>query len=278
MKVIGNYIEFVRPLLQPSCGFILVNRNGTQFGKLTDLLSKLVYYAVGKYIHPTRYRQIVETESSAILDLDEQQWISEDQEHSSKLTRTQYQKRRSQDIAVKGQSCLKKLRGAEGKHVEKSLQMILGEDTNPSSHLIRATDKETSIHIDEIPRANCKSDQKSSGSVKIRRLLVFTPEEDDYIKSCIEKYGNLWTVILKDTELRFSPGKTTDALIKRARSEAFREKSGHTRESRLAETDNLCSQLGLIEYLKISISTFDNFFIHLPNDFLQSDNIHCSTA
>ena len=79
MKVIGNYIDFVRPLLQPACGFILVNRNGTQFGKLTDLLSKLVYDAIGKYIHPTRYRQIVETESSAILDLDEQQWVSEDQ-------------------------------------------------------------------------------------------------------------------------------------------------------------------------------------------------------
>ena len=33
MKVIGNYIEFVRPLLQPNCGFILVHRNGTQVGK-----------------------------------------------------------------------------------------------------------------------------------------------------------------------------------------------------------------------------------------------------
>ena len=76
MKVIGKYVDFVRPLLQPTCGFILVNRKGTQFGKLTDLLSKHVYGAIGKYIHPTRYRQIVETESSAILDLDEQQWVS----------------------------------------------------------------------------------------------------------------------------------------------------------------------------------------------------------
>ena len=36
MKVIGKYVEFVQPLLQPTCGFILVDRNGTQFGKLTD--------------------------------------------------------------------------------------------------------------------------------------------------------------------------------------------------------------------------------------------------
>ena len=74
MKVIGNYIEFVQPVLQPSCGFILLNINGTQFGKLTDLLCKLVHDAIGKYIHQTRYCRIVETESSAILDLDEQHW------------------------------------------------------------------------------------------------------------------------------------------------------------------------------------------------------------
>ena len=126
IKVIGNYVEFVRPLLQPTCGFILVNRNGIQFGKLTELLRKLVYDAIGKYIH-THYRQIVETGSSAILDLDEQQWVSEDQKHSSKVAKTQYQKKRSTDIAVKRQSCLKKLLSAEGERVEKSLQMILAE-------------------------------------------------------------------------------------------------------------------------------------------------------
>ena len=98
---------------------------------------------------------------------------------------------------------MKKLYGAESEHVEKSLQMILSEDTNPSSHLIGATDKETSMHVDEIPRANYKADQKSSDSVKIRKPLVFTREEDEYIKRGIEKYGNLWTVMLKDPELRF---------------------------------------------------------------------------
>ena len=57
----------------------------------------------------------------------------------------------------------KKLRGAEGEHIEKSLQMILGENTNPSSHLIGATDeKETSSHVDEIPRASCKPIKKAA--------------------------------------------------------------------------------------------------------------------
>ena len=139
----------MRPLLQPTCGFILFNRNGTQFGKLTDLLSKLVYDAIGEYIHPTCYRQIAETESSAILDLDEQQWVSMDQKHISKVAKTHYQKKCSRDIAVKGQSCLKKLPSAKVENIEKSLQSILGKDINPSSHLIGATDKETSIHVDK---------------------------------------------------------------------------------------------------------------------------------
>ena len=90
--------------------------------------------------------------------------------------------------------------------------------------MIGATDKETSLHIDEILRANCKADQKSSDSVKIHRQLVFTPEEDEYTnRGYIEKYENLWTVMLKDPELKFSPGRTTDALIKRARSKAFKK-------------------------------------------------------
>ncbi len=45
--------------------------NGTQFQKLTDLLSVLVSEAIGKYINPTRYGQIIE-----------QQFVSEDQESS----------------------------------------------------------------------------------------------------------------------------------------------------------------------------------------------------
>ena len=86
-----------------------------------------------------------------------------------------------------------------------------------------------------------------------------------YIKRGIEKYGNLWTVMLKDPELRFSLGRTTDALIKRATSKAFREKVGHSWESRHAEEDHSCIELGLIQYSELSISTFDNLFIHFTS-------------
>ena len=61
----------------PTCDFLLVNRNGAQFSKLTEALGRLVFDAIGKYINPTRYRQIIETESSNCLDNEEQEWMSE---------------------------------------------------------------------------------------------------------------------------------------------------------------------------------------------------------
>ena len=57
----------------PTCDFLLVNRNGTQFSKLTEALGKLVFDAIGKNINPTRYRQIIETEGSNCLDNEEQE-------------------------------------------------------------------------------------------------------------------------------------------------------------------------------------------------------------
>ena len=63
MQVLNGYISYVRPLLKPQCHFVLVIRNGGQHGKFGEIMSKLVFDAIGKYIHPTRYRQIVETQS-----------------------------------------------------------------------------------------------------------------------------------------------------------------------------------------------------------------------
>ena len=96
LGIVDDYIPSdVRPLLHPQCDYLLLNRNGMQFQKLTDLLSVLVFQAIGKYIHPTRYRQIIETESVGKLDLEEQRFVPEDQKHSSNIARVHYQKLRS---------------------------------------------------------------------------------------------------------------------------------------------------------------------------------------
>ena len=88
------------------------------------MMSQLVFEAIGKYINPTRYRQIIETESVQNLSPDEQKWVTEDQKHSSNVARTHYQKKRSRDIALKGQCCMSKLRGKAGEVLDKSLEEI----------------------------------------------------------------------------------------------------------------------------------------------------------
>ena len=87
MQVLDGYISYVRPLPKPQCDFVLVNRNGGQHGKLGEIMSKLVSDAIGKYIHHTRYRQIVETESLNQLTSEEQRILSEDRKHSSAVAK-----------------------------------------------------------------------------------------------------------------------------------------------------------------------------------------------
>jgi len=118
MQVLDGYINHIRPLLRPTCNFVLVIRNGGQHNKLGELMSKLVFYATGKYIHPTRYREIVETASSRQLSSRAQSTISEDQKHSSVVARVHYQKQRSREAASKAHEHLERLHGKKGSEIE----------------------------------------------------------------------------------------------------------------------------------------------------------------
>ena len=117
IDMLEKYITYIRPLLTPTCEYMLVNRNGKQFQKLTDLLSVFVFKAIGKYIHPTRYRQIIETQSCEELLPNEPKWISEDQKHSSNIAHVHYQKKRSREKNMGGRWCMQKLL-QESKNVE----------------------------------------------------------------------------------------------------------------------------------------------------------------
>ena len=72
-----DYITLVRPLLKLQCDFVLVTKSGTQ--QIGQRMSKLVFNAIGKYIHPTRYRQIVEPQSLDALNDKEHRVLCEDQ-------------------------------------------------------------------------------------------------------------------------------------------------------------------------------------------------------
>ena len=98
-----NYINFERPRLNPCCDYVLICLNGKRISKLSNIFGRLVFLAIGKYINPTRYRQINETESA------EQTCLSEDQKHTSNVAKIHYQKLRSENIAMNAKLWLEKL-------------------------------------------------------------------------------------------------------------------------------------------------------------------------
>ena len=212
MQVLDGYISYVRPLLKPQCDFVLVNRNGGQHGKLGEIISKLVFDAIGKYIHPTRYRQIVETQSLNQLTSEEQRVLSEDQKHSSAVAKVHYQKQRSREVALKGHECLQKLQGAKGSEVDEDVHARLGDSTSNAGPSVETVQNgNSSPKKDALPKRILRSQRN------IRHVLKFTTEENDFLKKGITKHGfGQWTAILRDLDFKFQDGRTADSLKKRA--------------------------------------------------------------
>ena len=183
MQLLNGYILYAKPLLKPQCDFVLVNRNGGQHGKLGEIMSKLVFDAIGKYIHPTRYRQIVETESLNQLTSEEQRILSEDQNYSSGVAKIHYQKRRSREVAVKAQVCLQKLQGSKGSEVDEDVQARFGGSTcSPALLLQTACLEKASLSSPRkvvIPTGNPRTQRKH------HRAMKFTSDEDDFLKQGI---------------------------------------------------------------------------------------------
>ena len=214
MQELDGYINFVRPLLKPQCDFVLVTRNGGQHSKLGDVMSKLVFDAIGKYVHPTRYRQIVETQSLRVLTSEEQRILSEDQKHSSAVAKVHYQKQRSREVAVKAQECLQKLQGAKGSEVDHEVETRFNSSTSSFSAPVQTTESNTPSPEEDSPPTKHLRAQRN-----YRRVLKFTVDEDDFLKEGISRHGfGQWTAILRDPDFTFQEGRTADSLKKRAHS------------------------------------------------------------
>ena len=218
MQFIDAYSKHVRPLLNPKCNFLLVNRNGSQCTRIHNAMGMMVYEAIGKYIHPTRYRQIIETESADNLTTEERDMISQDQKHTSNVARIHYQKKRSRTVAEKGNECIKKLRGDDGMQMDNSLHDFL---TNASPE---SSDNVTCNEIVKIqPISSCNSIDNGN-VVKDKRLLVFSALEDAQLVEGIKEHGyGKWSLMLKDKHLKFASGRTTNALLRRARTSKFQQ-------------------------------------------------------
>ena len=172
LQVLDGYIDHIRPQLKPNCDYVLVTRKGGQHNKLGELMSKLVFDATGKYIHPTRYRQIVETASSRHLNSSAQGAISEDQKHSSIVARVHYQKQRSREVAAKAYKFLEKLHGEKGSELEMDVRARLSDGSSCSPEQEDKSDGSSSSADTEILTTEETSEEQKvelAGFPKLKR-------------------------------------------------------------------------------------------------------------
>ena len=226
MQVLDGYINHVRPLLKPNCDYVLVTRNGGQHNKLGELMSKLVFDATGKYVHPTRYRQIVETASCKQLSSSAQSTISEDQKHSSVVARVHYQKQRSREVASKAHKCLEELHGDRGTELETEVRSRLSDKStsspdqnadNSDTDEVEMSTETQPERLEGVPRLRREVAFRQTEIVARRKNLMFTPEEDKYLKAGLKRHGfGHWEAILRDPEFHFQKGRTANSLLNRA--------------------------------------------------------------
>jgi hypothetical protein len=126
-QVINSYVDVIRPRLNPTCEYLLLTTNGKQYTALGSAMSILVHEAIEKYVNPTRYRQIIESESAERLTPDEMNAVSKDQKHSSYVAKRIYQKKLSRAVAAQGRSCMEKIVGVERKAHTREIASIIND-------------------------------------------------------------------------------------------------------------------------------------------------------
>ena len=204
LTLVTGYINYIRPRLNPFCNYLLVCRNGKQISELTNIFGRIVYEAIGKYINPSRYHQIIETEIIEKLDASEQANLSQDQKNTSAVAKIHYQKRKLEDIAAKAKKIMDKLR-----------------DKSESSSVINLINSDTEISATNNASLGSNDSEKveafSVNSMRMKKL-PFSEMEDSFLKRGVLKYGmGKWTSILNDSIYKFLPSRKASTLAVRAK-------------------------------------------------------------
>jgi hypothetical protein len=158
--------------------------------------------------------------------------VSEDQKHSSVVARVHYQKRRSREVATKAHECLQKLHGEKGTELNNDVRNRLShspigspadqDQSLQSSPELTNTKTGESQELNgesQTPREDdeAKSSSKSELKQKRKKLLLFTANEDEYLRAGIKQHGyGQWSAILKDPAFKFQKGRTANSLLNRA--------------------------------------------------------------
>ena len=236
IDILNGYIECIRPRLQPQCEYLLVTRTGKQLQQLSNVFGRIVYLAIiGKHIHPTRYRQIIETESATKLNPHEQNILSKDQKHTSNVARVHYQKLQSREVALEAQRCMHKLIGnrnpwnvtVTGRSNDVNNPTECNNDSRQEissmkdTHSLQADmSKQHATEVNNVTESLARVQFSiSKHGHKIRQKKVaFSKEEDSFIQRGIKKYGpGRWTSILSDIEFSFHSSRKCSTLLLRAK-------------------------------------------------------------
>lgn len=189
LSILAIYIKVIRPLMNPSCEYVLVTTNGTQYTAFGTAMRLLVHQAIGKSVNPTRYRMIVESESALRLTTSERDTVSKDQKHGSSIAKRIYQKRLSRDIAVDGLSCIQKLVGGgrEQHNAEIVHTLTRSDRPNPDSTVSAPTDNEVTLLSDDNKLNESDSEMSTTHGVKDAGAT----EEIIYIADTLNEVANL---------------------------------------------------------------------------------------
>ena len=220
LQLIKTYTEIIRPKLKPSCNYLLLCRNGNQLNNLGDIFGRMVYQAIRKYINPTRYRQIIETESVQSLTAEEQAVVSLDQKHTSNVAKVHYQKQRSRNVAKKSSEYIQKLiEIGENERVDFEREDSIEKDSE-----IRPIEKPK--NIEDVGTSSVEKPKElkeiSSPMGKRQKRCLFSKEEDNFLIKGLKKYGpGRWSDILKDSDYRFHSSRKNSTLMMRAKAKKF---------------------------------------------------------
>jgi len=162
-------------------------------------MNKLGFDAIGTYIHPTRYRQIVKRRASM-----------------SSLARSRGFCRKTKNttlllpkFTIKSNDPVKllwRVTGAYKNFKVPRVQRWTRTSTQDSKIQFSTQNINSSPKKDALPKRILRS-QRS-----IRHVLRFTKEEDDFLKEGLTKHGfGQWTAILRDDSFQFQDGTTADS-------------------------------------------------------------------
>ena len=199
LVVIDSYINHIRPLCAPKsdCEYVLVSSKGTQLQNVGESMSLTVQSAIGKIINPTRYRQIIETESDDKLTPKQQATITLDQRHTSAVAKRYYVKKSSRQTSLAGAEIMAELSGPGRKEHNQEFAKQLGaiditdktsvDDSNldiddrdkdiaTTSSVVNTTES-NQANVDDKDNDNTATSTRVNSVVDIAEIVTLTEKE-----------------------------------------------------------------------------------------------------